>query len=62
MNKNIKKFKKRPDFVEIYGFHSVQAALKNNRRNHYNLIISKQNITFKESLKKKVKIRNRRKK
>ena len=37
------------NFIEIYGFHAVKAALKNTKRNHQNIIISE---NLKEKFKK----------
>ena len=38
-----KKKPKNTDFIEIFGLHSVKAALNNNRRNHEKLVISDSN-------------------
>ena len=35
--------RKNKDFIEIYGIHSVQAALKNTLRRHQKIIISSNN-------------------
>ena len=40
MSKKYKKSRKSNDFIEIYGFHAVNAALKNSNRTHKKLIIS----------------------
>ena len=39
MKKKLKKSRKNNDFIEIYGFHAVNAALKNTYRTHKKLII-----------------------
>ena len=41
MKKKYKKSRKNKDFIEIFGFHAVNAALKNTKRIHQKLIISK---------------------
>ena len=43
--------RKNKEFIEIYGFHSVKAALKNNDRKNIKLIITKKN---KENLNSKL--------
>ena len=48
MRKKLKKYRENRDFVEIFGIHAVQAAIKNNKRIHQKLIIS-------ENLKEKLK-------
>ena len=40
MKENFKKSRKNKDFIEIFGFHAVRAALKNTKRIHQKLIIS----------------------
>ena len=40
MKKKFKKSRKNNGFIEIFGFHAVQAALKNSKRIHQKLIIS----------------------
>ena len=40
MKEKLKKSRKNNDFIVIFGFHAVQAALKNSRRIHQKLIIS----------------------
>jgi len=49
MSKKFKKTIKTLNFIEIYGFHAVKAALKNTKRNHQNIIISE---NLKEKFKK----------
>ena len=39
MKEKFRKIRKNKDFIEIFGIHSVQAALKNNKRIHKKLII-----------------------
>ena len=39
----VKKMRKNKEFIEIYGFHSVKAALKNSNRKNNKLIITKKN-------------------
>ena len=39
MKEKHKKNRKNKDFIEIFGFHSTQAALKNTNRIHEKLII-----------------------
>lgn len=48
MDKKLKKSRKNKDYIEIYGFHAVQAALKNKLRKHSKLTISS-NIFYKLS-------------
>ena len=40
MREKFKKSLKNKDFIEIFGFNAVQAALKNTKRIHKKLIIS----------------------
>ena len=40
MKKKFKKSRKNNDFIEIFGFHAVQAALNNSKRIHQKLTIS----------------------
>ena len=42
----MKKNRKNKDFIKIYGFHAVQAALNNNLRKHQKLVISQKNHDF----------------
>ena len=35
MSRKVKNNRKNKDFIEIYGFHAVKAALKNNNRKVY---------------------------
>ena len=39
MKEKFRKIRKNKDFIEIFGIHSAQAALKNNKRIHKKLII-----------------------
>ena len=41
MKKKQNKSRKNKNFIEIYGLHAVKAALKNNKRIHHQLIISR---------------------
>ena len=41
MKKNLNKSLKNHEIQEIYGYHSVKAALKNSRRKHFTLFITK---------------------
>ena len=34
MSRKVKNNRKNKEFIEIYGFHAVKAALKNNNRKH----------------------------
>ena len=51
MSRKVKNNRKNKEFIEIYGFHAVKAALKNNNRKHQQLTITKSN---KESLDNKL--------
>jgi len=52
-SKNLKKNEKNYKFQEIYGLHSVKAALKNPKRKHFSLfILDKYNKIFKKNLNK----------
>ena len=39
MKEKFRKIRKNKDFIEIFGIHSTQAALKNNKRIHKKLIV-----------------------
>ena len=43
MKRKVKNSRKNKEFIEIYGFHTVKAALKNNNRKHQKLTITKSN-------------------
>ena len=43
MVRKVKNNRKNKEFIEIYGFHAVKAALKNNNRKHQKLTITKRN-------------------
>jgi len=43
MSRKVKNNRKNKEFIEIYGFHAVKAALKNNNRKHQKLTITKRN-------------------
>ena len=43
MSPKYKNQRKNSEFIEIYGFHAVKAALKNNNRKHQKLTITKMN-------------------
>ena len=43
MKRKVKNSRKNKEFIEIYGFHAVKAALKNNNRKHQKLTITKNN-------------------
>lgn len=53
MKKNLTKIKKNHEIQQIYGYHSVKAALKNPRRRHFTLFITEK---YKELVKKNAKI------
>ena len=43
MVRKVKNNRKNKEFIEIYGFHAVKAALKNNNRKNQKLTITKNN-------------------
>ena len=51
----MRKNKENRDFIEIYGFHAVEAAIKNNKRIHKKLILSENLREKSKNLRKFVK-------